>query len=283
MMVSWITENMCEFWTDQIAGLLETFGTSINNVFFTMVDAGTSNEYVINANKFLVMFSLLCVALLVGKTVLDTDVLETAHDSDEDPVNLVVRIAQTVAVISCSGAIFDYLLKFSKDFAGDLLSSSNATGVADITRGLINVDTSNFGTASSMYIIAILITLIGYIVFTVLSALRGAELIAMNLFTSLFALDLLTLSRERWSNFLIGYLLAFVSYGFQTLFFMLSLKSYASSSINDMDYYISTIGWMLMAITGPHFLEKYLYKSGVSKAAGSGLRMVARTALMKGL
>ena len=101
------------------------------------------------------------------------------------------------------------------------------------------------------------------------------------LFAVIFALDLIHANRERWNNFFMAFLLAMFSYGFQTLFYILSLKSYASASINDMGYCLSAIGWLIMAIIGPHFLEKYLYKSGVSKAAGSGLRMLAQTAMIK--
>lgn len=282
MAISWITENLSEFWTDQVSGTIKVFGKYIDNIFFTIVELGTSNEYVQSANTFIVIFSLAAIAMLVGKMVLDTDVMETAYDSDEEPINLLVRIAETVAVISCSGAIFDYLFKFSKAFASDLLGSSNAMGVADTTNGLLNVDTVNLGVEAFIYLVIINFLVIGFLVFSVISGLRGAELIAMKLFMPLFALDLLTNSRERWNNFFMGYILAFISYGFQTLFFILAMKSYASASISSMDYALSAVVWIIIAISGPHFLEKYIYKTGMSRAVGSGLRMVAQTAMLKG-
>lgn len=278
--MSWISENIAEFFTDLISGMLKAFGDAINNCFYEVVKIGTENVYVQNANKFLIVFALSAIAMLVGKIVLEGDVLEVDYDADEDPVNLLMRIAQTVAVVSCSGWIFNYIFQFSQDFTADVLSSSNATGVKDITNGLLNVENP---AVDELLIFNMLINLmlIGYIVFAVVSGFRGAELIAMKLFTPLFALDLLNTNRERWNNFFMGYLLAFISYAFQTLFFMLSLYSYASVSINRMGYIISAFGWLIMAIIGPHFLEKYLYKSGVSKVAGSGLRMVVQTVMLK--
>ena len=280
-MISWISENICEYFTDQISGAIALFGDKINNIFYATVDAGVSNAYVVNANTFLVVFALAAVALIVGKEVLDGDLIDVNYDPDDSPMDFLLRIAEAVAVISCFGALFDYLMVFSKRFASDLLGSSNATGVKDITSGLINIDLSNTGSAAGMYITVVMLVFIGFIVFAVVSGFRGAELIAMKMFAVIFALDLIHANRERWNNFFMAFLLAMFSYGFQTLFYILSLKSYASASINDMGYCLSAIGWLLMAIIGPHFIEKYLYKSGISKAAGSGLRMLAQTAMIK--
>lgn len=278
--MSWIGEMLCEYITDKIAGTIKLFGDKINNIFFTMVDYGTSNEYVQSAENFLVVFALTAIAILVGKQVLDTDLIET-RNSDEEPIDLIVRIAETVAVISCTGEIFNYLLKLAKSFSTDMLKNTDAKGVKGITEGLVNIDISNLGGEGIIYLNIVLLLVVGYCVFTVVSGLRGAEIIAMKLFTPLFALDLLNVDRERWDNFFIGYLLAFMSYSIQVLFFLLSIKSYASASINDMGYCFSAVAWLLAAICGPHFLEKYMHKTGLTKAAGSGLRMVAQTVVLK--
>lgn len=280
-MTSWISENVCEYFTDQIAGTITLFGDKINNIFYTIVDAALSNAYVIGANNFLVVFALSAVVLIVGKEVLDGNLIEVNGDPDEEPINLLMRVSECVAIISCFGSVFDYMLAFSRKFAADLLSSSNASGVKDITSGLINIDVSNTGSAAGMYLTVIFLVLIGFIAFALVSGFRGAELIAMKLFAVLFALDMIHANRERWNNFFMAFLLAMFSYGFQTLFYVLALKSYASASINDMGYCISAMSWLILAIIGPHFLEKYLYKSGISNAAGSGLRMLVQTAMIK--
>ena len=48
-------------------------------------------------------------------------------------------------------------------------------------------------------------------------------------------------------------------------------------------YWIGTIVFLIMAIRGPKTIEKYLYTSGVSNAAHSGIRMLVQTAAMKGM
>lgn len=117
--------------------------------------------------------------------------------------------------------------------------------------------------------------------------MRGAELVALMLFFPFFCLDMLTNSRERWNNFKMAYMFAAITYSFQILFFTIAMKSYATAATGSSGetslYWIGTIVFLIMAIRGPKTIEKYLYTSGVSNAAHSGIRMLVQTAAMKGM
>ena len=105
----------------------------------------------------------------------------------------------------------------------------------------------------------------------------------MKLFMPIFAIDLLTSSRERWNNFFMGYMLAFFTYAIQILFYTVAMKTYVSASFSNRMNLVAACIWMIIAIRAPQFLEKYLYKSGVSSAASSGIRMIAQTAMFKAM
>lgn len=281
MVKSWITENINEFLLDQITGLVQFLGDAINNIFYDIVDFANSNAYVQQAETAIMLISLALIGLQIAKMVLGGYILETSYDSDEDPFNLLVRIAITVAVITNSGWIFDYFMSVSKHFADDLLSSVSAGGAADTTNLLLGTDIRALGLMAGTFLLAIVIVLISFIAFTVIGGIRGAELIAMKLAFPLFSLDLLSSGHERFTNFFTAYIVAFFTFSFQMLFYCLALASYASMTADAPVYFLSTMVWIYIAMFGPKSIEKYLFKTGLTQNASSGVRMIVSSAAMK--
>lgn len=279
--MNWITENLCESASDGIGGMIEMFGDAMNDIFYFMVKFGVENVYIKNAEKMIIALTLSLAALVTLKVVLSGYITETDYDSEADPFNLIIRLAECVAVTSCSAWIFDYLLARSRDFASDLIGSADASSYTTRTEVLLNIDIGNAGKVGIAYMVLMTVICISFVVLMVVSGLRGGELVVMKLFLPFFSLDLLTTSRERWNNFIMGYMMAFFTYAIQILFLIVSLKCYATAEINNPLYFIATIVFMIIAIKAPKFLEKYIYKTGVGGAAGGGLRMVAQTLLMK--
>ena len=279
--MSWLFENVCDFISSAIGGTVDFFGELVNNIFYFIIDYGVNNAYVIGAQKLFITIALALIALVVLKIVTAGYLLETDYDSDADPFNLLVRIAETVAIITNSGWLFNFLLNASKDFTTDIIGSVAETGYADQTRSLLSVDLSGMANMLLPYLAMIALMLVAIIIFTVVAGLRGGELIFMNLLLPVFALDLLTSSRERWNNFIMGYFTAFFTYGIQILLYNVALKSYATASYSEPLYFITAVTFLIMAIRSPKFLERYLYRSGVSTAATSGMRLVFQTAVMK--
>lgn len=279
--MSWLFENVCDFISSAIGGTVDFFGELVNNIFYFIIDYGVNNAYVIGAQKLFITIALALIALVVLKIVTAGYLLETDYDSDADPFNLLVRITETVAIITNSGWLFNFLLNASKDFTTDIIGSVAETGYAGQTRSLLSVDLSGMANMLLPYLAMIALMLVAIIIFTVVAGLRGGELVFMNLLLPVFALDLLTSSRERWNNFIMGYFTAFFTYGIQILLYNVALKSYATASYSEPLYFITAVTFLIMAIRSPKFLERYLYRSGVSTAATSGMRLVFQTAVMK--
>lgn len=281
--MSWIALNLSEYLSEMIGGFIDMLGDFLNNIFYSIVELATTNVYIINGQKFIVGTALSLITLMVIKIVISGYLLETDYDSEEDPFNLLVKIVETTAVITNAGWVFEFLLIAAKDFSADLSGIVDTGGYCGKTKSLLRVDLISMGGKSCAWVLILVIILIVMIIFTVVAGLRGAELVAMNLFMPFFALDLMTNTRERWNNFFSAYVLAFFTYAFQILFFMVALKCYMTVSITETGYFIPTLIWMIMAVKTPNFLEKYLYKSGISNASSGGLRMVAQNAAMRGM
>ncbi len=281
--MNWITENIMAFIGDLIGGTIDFLGDFLNNIFFWIVDLAVDSVYVRDAERFIIVTASGLVSLVVLKVVTSGYLLETDYDSEADPFNLILKIAETIAIIMNSGWLFNWMLETAKTYTADLLGGVSASGFCEITKSLLDMHSAEEALQKfASFYVSLIFALIAFIIFMIVAGLRGAELVAMKLFLPYFALDLLTNSRERWNNFFTAYVIAFFSYAVQILFFMVALKCYASFSISAPQYYIGTMVFIIMAIRAPKFLEKYIYKSGVSNAASGGIRMVAQTMVMRG-
>lgn len=279
--MSWISENLITFLLDLVNGAIDFFGEILNNLYVWMVAITVGNIYVQQAERFLLVIAIMLIALMVIKIVLDGYMLETAYDADADPFEILIKVAQAVAIATNSNWIFNWLFQAGRDFSLDLLGSTDTTGFSMKTRELLVLNT-DITTVLAWGIIMVCMVLISLIVFTVMSAIRAAELVAMKLLFPLFTIDLLNNNREIWGNFIRSYVIAFFSYALQLFFYTVALKSYATATIGDVRYFISTIAWLGMAIKAPSFLEKYIFKTGVGGVTSGGLRMVAQTVVMRG-
>lgn len=279
--MNWITENLCSALSDLITGIINFFGEMVNNIFYSIVELNNRNTYVIGANKFLILLGLALAGLLTVKQVLSGYVLETDHDPESDPFNLIVRVAETAAVICSSSWIFNTVMNLMKKFSKDLIGSTTKIGVEGKTMRLLQVDSTELPAMFPACILMLLIMVIAFVVFTIAAGLRGCEVIAMKLFLPIFALDLIGTRRERWNNFFTGYMIAVFSYSIQILFYTIAMKSFMSATWDKPWYAVATICWLVLAIRAPKFLEKYMYVSGISAAASGGMRLVAQSVVIR--
>ena len=134
-------------------------------------------------------------------------------------------------------------------------------------------------------IFTLFIILIGFIIFCVVAGVRGAELTLMKLLLPLFAVDLLTTNRERWNNFFTTYMITFFSYSLQLICFKMCSMTFMAINY-DGDYsirFVTVLGWLILMIRAPRWLEKFAYSSGIGNAAASTMRFAPMYLLkMKG-
>lgn len=272
--MNFITKNLVNFALDTINGVLDFFGSIINTIFYEIVNLNNNGI----ANSATVYTTALGVALVIFmgiKQYFDVYVMQTDGDPDEDPIEMIYRTTQSIAMIACNGWIFYELLSLSMNFADDLAGSVGSIDFTGKTRELVNVVVSSMTVGSSIFAWILLLMVIAVIVFLVVASIRGAELILMKILFPVFAVDLLTTNRERWNTFLTSYLITFFSYGIQLFCFKMFQAQFINVTIDGPMNLLVTIGWLYLMIRSPKWLEKFCYHTGLSKATGSGVRNLA--------
>lgn len=272
--MNWVTKNIFGFISDLMSGILNVYGSMIGNIFETVADANLSSSLITNASTFTAAFSIAFLAVAAGKQYLDVYVFQTAGDPDADPLDLIVRVAQALAVIGSSTWIFNELMAFSKIFTNDLLRSAHEDDVYEHFLRLIAEAADTVSEQSLGFLIAILLMLIGFIIFSVIAGIRGAELTLMKLLFPIFAVDLLTTNRERWKNFITTCAITVFGYSLQLILFKLCSMVFVQVDLGGSAVKFATvIGYLVLMIRAPKWLEKFAYSTGIASAASSAARM----------
>jgi len=280
-MQSWILNNILKGLIEFLGGLIDLVGSSIGSIYNFMININNSSTLISGAVTFTTAFSIALISLTAVVKYLDTYVFEVNNDPDADPMNYAIRIAQTTAVISCNGWIFNTLLEFSNNFYSDLIGSASSMEMPSNISTLLASCSSNLNATTAAFVVIIMVVILAFIVNTVVAAKRGAELALMKISAPIFFVDLMTTNRERYNSFIIGYLFAFISFSIQMFCFLMALKCCAAMVINDMGYVWASLAWLWLSISGSKFLEKYIYKSGVGGATSGGARMAAQALLLR--
>lgn len=279
--MGWVYKNVVgSFFSDLVNGLLDVFGEIITSMFEKVADINLTNSMVVNANRFTTVFAIALVTFMAAKSYFATYVLETEGDPESSALDILTRAAQATAIISCNAWIGNTFLAFSKAFTLDMVSSADI----DITVTLKDMmATAAVGTSlsSGIFIILILVIVIALILFACQAAIRGAELSLMKIVLPIFAVDLVSVSRERWNAFFTSYAITFVGYSLQLLCFRCFAGSLAAMSVDVFDVEgVVAMGWLVLMLRAPKWLEKYCYTSGIGRGIGSGGRTAGQMAMM---
>lgn len=104
----------------------------------------------------------------------------------------------------------------------------------------------------------------------------------------IFASDIVSTNNEKWSSFFASYLVLFFGYSIQLFCFDMFINSFASLEFSEtLDFHEGTvtwmllIGWLLMSIKAPKWLDRYTYSSGVGHTMGSTAKSFGRIVASK--
>lgn len=271
----WVLENALQ-------GLAWLCGEGLSFINNTIVDmfsfavAINQTTYITELCTYMMLISVALVSLVSLKHGCGIYVFETEGDPEQDPLEMITRIAQTLAVIGSNNWIFDTLFKLSEAFSRDI-GVVNSQNVAIELKKLL--EDSSYGVldvpkdSAKILFVLLIIVGIGLLVFYFALGIRGAELTLMKILCPIFALDLLNSSRERWSAFITDYIMNFLSVGIQLLCFRQLCLSIATIRNDGFGAHAAiAIGWLYLSIRAPKWLEKYTYSSGVKQTASGGAR-----------
>lgn len=280
IVINWIFSNAVKACANMVDGVLELIADILNNIFAVMVELNNTSE-VNSALAFTSSLAIVLITVSTVKTYMTTYILQTDGSAEEDPLNIIVRACQGGVIISISGWIFDELLKISELVTSDLISSVGQTSITSHLSGLIGAALQSLTNSTGVLIILILVIVIGMIVFSVVAAIRGAELMLFKILTPIFACDIVG-SKERWNSFLTSYIITMFSYGLQMFSFRLFCRYVLSLTVAGGGSLVVCLGWLYVMIFVPKWLEKFSYSTGLKQKTGNTVRTAASIAIMKG-
>lgn len=274
---NWIIKQLNEAITEVGLAFIDWFQDGIVKIF----DKGTTfanQTEVVGAINAVTLISCALITVVVGAEILSTYAFETNGDPEGDPMQLLVKTSQILCLICCNGIIYDTMSKLASLLTKDLNAGATPDKVFTTAKDSLTM-TSRTGMMILFYLIVMA-------VFAVKAAIRGMELAWMKILWSVFALDLITVSAERWNAFFWSYLKTFFGFSLQLLAFSLSITNYctgiAKSSGTEFLY---SLGWIYVAFKTPEWLEKYVYSSGLSRMAkglfSGGMQMAYLSRMMK--
>lgn len=265
--------NIGEVIADMISGLLGFFGDWINNIFVYVADINLQNKLISSASTYTTMLGIALITLAGVKQYFTTYVMETSGDPDSDPLDILVRCSQAVAICCSSDFIFTYFLDFSKVFVTDFAGTVDSLEGTVLVKDLLLKLPIEKNVTENVFMTIILALVIGMVAFCIIAGIRGAELSLMKILLPIMAVDLVTTNRERWNNFITTYIMTFLYYGLQLLaykMFLGSLGQVVSASLTNN--LIVALGWFVIMLRSPRWLEKFVYSTGLARGTGGVLR-----------
>lgn len=224
---------------------------------------GLFNEsYIAVAADVTTQAATVFLSVLAVKHILTTYVLETDGDKDMDPLQYLVKVTVSIALIQISPFLMNYLLKLAEKASSAMIGSTNFA----LKQELTIPEFLNNSVVKATGVLVMCVYAVAMIMLLVKACIRIAELCLMKILLPLFACDIVTPSRERWNAFIVSYLITIFGYIIQLFSLNLSIKYY--SGAYEMGSIMLSFGLMYFAVKAPKWLEKFCYSSGIGQSIG---------------
>lgn len=271
--MSWLLDLIAGAISEFVDGFLDLAGSLIDNMFIAALNANQTS-FITGICNLTTALALSLLGVTVIKRIFDVYIMKTVGDPDQIPTEILFRICLVVAVIGSNGWLWTELKNFSLALSRDIRAEEAGVSIENSLRGAVNAAVSSGGGAGILlaFLFFIIFLIILLIIFSVITAIKAAELTLQRALLPIFAVDLLSSDQEKWNNFIFSYTMTYCSYSIQMICFNMAASSIAGIGIDAMRYFVLTVGWVVMAITSPSWLKKFVYSSGV----GRGLSAVGR-------
>lgn len=275
--MNWLTNQLTEVITDYLNSGLTFFTSAIIAIVDNNIELFTASE-ISAAVSVTTSIAMVLVIILAFKQLWGIYVMESEGNPDQDPLEVIVRVAKVIAIISVNNWLFDTLTALSKNFSTDLVGSCNFTEFSVKFDALLKVIVNPTGSVA-MLVLMLVVLLITVVIFAFKSGIRAGELVIMKILFPIFALDQLSAGSERWNNFLESYITTFFGYTIQLFLFRLGLNRSIQGMVSGLSgtasNYFAAFVFFLLAIKIPKWLEKWTYSSGIGAAVSNVGRSAA--------
>lgn len=276
--MNWLLKLLFKAIGQFLVGFAEVLAGLINNIFQAMYELQLEIG-LDKLAKYISGIAICLVAVYAVKQIYEIYVLQTEGDADNDPLEMLTSVCKSVAMIMSASTIMNYLIEMSGKLCSEVTDKifEQEKEFTDIFTEVIEVLLSSSTVTSFAILIFLVVALVSFVIYLFKAAKRGAELMFFTIVLPLFAVDILSNSKERWNNFktelficIFGYVIQVAGYN---IFMLLFAKYIAKGGgITGINYLIAAIAWIMFVLSAPKWLEKYLHHSGVSGVAKGGAR-----------
>lgn len=222
----------------------------------------------------------LAVILLVIKSLQEgfkTYILMTSGDSESDPMGLVIRSIEALAIILSIPWIVTEIFMFGTKLSHDVaaLGTGSAT-FADwgVVLGSILLS------AGGIIILVGIVILVMLLIIAFQATIRGAELALCVVLGSIMALNLTSNNRSVWSSWIKQVIIICTTQSIQ-IFMLQGAMSLMTSGVISSSGYLLIIGWLWVTIKTPKYLQQFLYSTGVGGSIGAGAKQTGSMVIMR--
>ena len=286
-----------EYVAAKVIGFLVWVFASVANSINVLALAQTHLPWVVTAKDSVEAVAWTVLGVYVAYVALTRYILWNEGTADPDGTNLYTGILRAVIYVALSGFLATAVFQWGLDLA-QVLAASPMITAAQSANGLLN-QFANAGTISMGFILGMVVTIgLGVVLMIVAAfqmAIRAAELVVYIIAAPLVSLGQLNADGGTWSAWWANLIIL----SFSQVITLLSFKGLAGTTqlmtqirtahgfnvamagmtVFDTPLGLSTqeaigatmalltvlmmIGWMVVAIKGPHLLRQWSYRTGV--------------------
>lgn len=257
--------------------IIKLFGSVLVDIMSTSLNV-LHIPFVKTAIGYAQLLAFTLVVLKVINEIIQTLILYQSGDADQDPVGMIVRTVQAVAVISTLPWIVEQVFTFGAKVANDV----SGLGAGSVTLSPFDMFFKSIELGSGVtWILIALVIAICMIVIAIQSAIRGAELALMAVIGPIMALNLTANNTSIWSAWFKQLVIVCTAQALQLFMIQGAFYLFQGTKAFSPKDTLLMFGWLWMAIKTPNFIKQFAYSTGFSGAMGSGVKQAGSMAMMR--
>jgi len=264
------------FFAEFISSTIRMFSTILADLSATAINI-LSMEIVKRGISYAQSLAMVLLIIKSMYEAFQTYIMHQSGDPDADPIGLVIRTGQAVAVIMCLPWIVQQMYTFGSKVAHDITTA--------VTEGPSSYDINTFSdSVIASYDFSLLLLLLVFIVLLIIISLqvsiRGAELALLSVIGPILALNITANNRSMWSSWFRQLVAICLTQALQMFLFTGGLMLFFANPISGK-VFLWGFGWLWVTIKCPKFIQQFVHSTGIGSAVGGTVKQAGTYVIMR--
>ena len=231
--MSWLLNLIADALSEFVNGLLDIVGDLIDSLFLFVLNANQTN-FVSGLCTFSSVLGMVVLSFAATKRIFDVYIMQTEGDPDQNPIEIIYRLAMAVAIIGSNAWIYTELRNIALALVNDVGNVDVSISITNSLANAIQLVAGGLPGVIVAFVLFILVLIIALLIFAIITAIKASEITLMRILLPIFAVDLITSDRERWKTFFTAYVTAFCGYAVQIICFRNAATAIAGLGLDSM-------------------------------------------------